>query len=215
MPISTDIEHHTEAGQLNRPPLFPVTVEMRNPGLSIEVQADGRVVSHCTNRPSVIIAHHAPTRPGFSEFMEFWGRTFALRGKRSLALNQLVVDLAAGRIEPDFDCPHLFIDKSREEELLSGDIIFPVLEVTADGAVREYNPDEHFLNEAYALANNPRVKVFANIGEDMDGNDVVTGMRVGTTKVPGAYPVFDRFTPKSAAADVESASNIGSGGVHG
>lgn len=194
---------------------FPMSVALRNPNLSVEVQADGRILAHCASRPSVVIAHHAPTRPGFSEFMSFWGQTFALRGKRSLALTQLVTDLAAGRIEPDFDCPYLFIDKFREEELLSGDAIFPVLEVTVDGAVREYNPDEHFLNEAYALASNPRVKLFAHIDEDMDGNDVVTGLRVGTTTVPGAFPVFDRFTPKSAAADIESAANIGSGGVHG
>lgn len=193
---------------------FPMTVALRNPNLTVEVQADGRIVAHCASRPSVVIAHHSPTRPGFSEFMSFWGRTFALRGKRSLALTQLVTDLAAGRIEQDFDCPHLFIDKAREETLLSGDAIFPVLEVTVDGLVREYNPDEHFLNEAFALASNPRVKLFAHI-EDIDGNDEVTGMRIGIPVTPGERPEFNRFSPKASAADIESAAGIGSGGVHG
>jgi hypothetical protein len=114
------------------------------------------------------------------------------------------MDLAAGRVEQDPDCPHLFFDKFREDTLSDGSVIYPLLEVTDSALVGPYNPDPYYLNEAYVLARNPRVKLYALI-EDCDGHDVVTGAYVGVPNLPGEKPVFNWVSRSVTAAAIEEA----------
>lgn len=186
---------------------FPVVVGLRNPNVRVQVMEDGRVLALCSNRESsMVIARCEPSKPGFDAFLSFWALTFPAHSKTSLALTQLVMDLAAGRIEQDPDCPHLFFDKCRADTLRDGSLIYPLLEVTGAGLVREYNPDTYYLNESYALANNTGVKFFPLI-EDFEGNDVMNGMLVGVSLVPGERPSFDAVSREVTAAALESAIN--------
>lgn len=186
---------------------FPVIVELRNPNLSVEIQENGRVLAHCASRPSVVIAHHQPSSPGFEAFMTFWGIRFNHNSKRSLALTQLVMDLAAGRIEQDRECPYLFIDKYRKERLEGGELVYPMLEVTCDAGVRAYNPGDYLITEAYALAADPQIKLFPCI-EDVEGNDIIVGMWAGVTDVSGERPVFGRVARELTAKAIAIAAGV-------
>lgn len=141
----------------------PVIAKIRNPNVFVEIHSTGSVLARCAGKQTVQIAACDPASPVFEAFMRFWQGTFASFSQSSLGLTQLVMDLAAGRIGQDSDCPYLFIDTLRPKKLLSGDTILPVLEVTVNGGVRDYNPDTVFLSEAFALSTDLRIKVFPHI----------------------------------------------------
>lgn len=189
-------------------PDFPVIAELRNPNIKVKVMADGRVIAVCAGRDShSMIAQHEPDTPGFGAYMSFWARTFKSHSRRSLALTQLVVDLGAGRVEQDPFCPTLFFDKYNEEKLSDGSVIYPLLEVTSGATIKAYNPDTIYLNEGYVLARNPKIKFHALI-EDCDGNDLVTGVRVGITVIPGERPVFKAASSVVSADAMERAVSV-------
>ena len=67
---------------------------------------------------------------------------------------------------------------------------FGLLKADHYGNLSDYNPDDHYVNRGYGLAEDPRVKFYTVI-EDFDGNDFPVGYAVGVSRVPGTVPEFD------------------------
>ena len=184
----------------------PVIAKLRNPNVYVEVQSTGLVLARCAGKKGVEIAACAAESPVFVSFMSFWQGTFASFSQSSLGLTQLVMDLAAGRVRQDADCPALFHDLIHPRYLEDDGCLYPLIEVLPNGLVRAYNPDT-YLNEACVLAANPRMKCYPHI-EDCDGHDFVTGIAVGIHYLPGEPPVFDKLAHAWRVDAIESAAGI-------
>lgn len=170
---------------------FPVNAKLRDGKTNIRIdKCAGSVYITCgaTPRPSAILARHDPSSPSYRTFLEFWGCVFAELSNQSLAFNQLVTEMKYGRIRQDKDCPYLFMDMMQAHPEIEG--AFVLLKADHYGNLSEYNPDGHYVNRGYGLAEDPRTKFYTVI-EDFDGNDLPVGYAVGVSRVPGAFPEFN------------------------
>ncbi|WP_372997694.1 hypothetical protein [Marinobacter sp.] len=170
---------------------FPVNAKLRDGKTNIRVdKCAGSVYITCgdTPRPSAILARHDPYSPSYRTFLEFWGCVFAELSDQSLAFNQLVTELKYGRIRQDKDCPYLFMDMMQPHPEIDG--AFALLKADNYGNLSEYNPDDHYVNRGYGLAEDPRVKFYTVI-DDFDGHDFPVGYAVSVSRVPGRVPEFD------------------------
>lgn len=169
---------------------FPVRARLRNPKHTLVIEADGKVsVEKKEGGSCLVVQHPDPSSVTFRPFLEFWAVVFADENPRSLAFNQLVRDLIAGRVQQDIDCPYLFIDIEGADP--TKDWAYPVLKADLwNGSIVNYNPDPHFVNQAYALAENTRVKFYNVISECEDGNAFNNGYSVSVTNEAGKFPEF-------------------------
>ena len=184
----------------------PVIAKLRNPNVCVEIDSTGSVIARCAGKQAVQIAACDPASSVFEAFMRFWQGTFASFSQSSLGLTQLVMDLAAGRMRQDADCPALFHDLTCPRYLEDEGCLYPLIEVLTNGLVRAYNPDT-YVNEACVLAANPRIKCYPYI-EDCDGHDFVTGMAVGIHYLPGERPVFDKLARAWRVDAIAAAAGI-------
>jgi len=191
---------------------FPVKVSLRDGQTIITVDKDwGLVTASVGDTPATVIAKHSPTSGAFREFLEFWGCVFADEVKTSLAFNQLIQELLAGRMRQDTDCPYLFLDMTQDHGDIEG--ARPLLEARKyGGTIEAFNPDDHYCNQAFALEEDPRVKFYCII-EDFEGNDYPVGYAAGVTAVGGQKPTFNMNSEtfsSTKAGIIEVANAIGS-----
>lgn len=191
----------------------PRIAHLRNPNVRVEIASCGTVTALGMRRPRCRLAQCSPDSPVFEAFMRFWGGIFSANSTSSLGLTQLIMDMAAGRIRQDSECPFLFHDLSRPLQMDGGARVFPVLEVTLFGIVRAYNPDPCFMNEAVVMEDDPQIMAYPNI-EDFEGHDIVNGMVYGVRRTPGERPEFDKRSqpwtpdaPEIAAGLIKASAN--------
>lgn len=172
---------------------FPVRVQLRDKGTSLVVREDGKVFCGPHLTENKLVAQCSPDSPAFRPFMFFWAVVFR-ENSLSLANNQMVKDLISGDMEQDRDCPDMFIDKRNAYPMDSNpDTPFRcmVLKADHDGNITPYNPDSHYVNTCWALADNTRIK-FHVVIEDHYGHDLPVGWSVGITTQAGSPPKFNR-----------------------
>jgi len=169
------------------PTIFPKHHKLRDNKTVVTVHKEGKVTAKCGDEPEVVIAEMTNDAPAFLIFMDFWTSVFSEEYFSSLAFNQLVVELMAGRLAQDPYNPFLFLDMTRPHGSIKN--AFPLIEASRDMTMQDWNPDDFYANHAWALADNPRVKFYLII-RDFEGNDMPQGYAVGVTDIPGEKPEF-------------------------
>jgi hypothetical protein len=170
---------------------FPVQAYLRDEKTIITVDKDTGSVTAKTvgsDTSGTTIASHNTSLPSYRAFLEFWGVVFGSLSKTSIAFNQLVAELKAGRLRQDEDCPYLFMDMTQPHGGIEG--AFALLKADHLGELSDYNPDPHYVNQAFGLAEDNRIKFYTVI-EDFEGNDFPVGYAVGVSRVPGQVPEFN------------------------
>jgi len=169
---------------------FPVSVTLRDGQTTVTVHKDrGIVTAAVRGHHTSVVAHHSTASRSYRTFLEFWGVVFADEAKTSLAFNQLIPDLLAGRIQQDIDCPYLFLDMTNDHGDIEG--ARPLLKANKyGGTIEAFNPDDFYANQGFALEEDPRVKFYCVI-EDCEGNDFPVGYAAGVTQVAGQEPEFN------------------------
>lgn len=167
---------------------YPQTRTLRDQETKVTVHKEGRVIAQRGSGPEVVIAEMADDAPAFLVFMDFWGSVFVDDSCSSLAFDQLVVELMAGRLVQNPYNPFLFMDKTRPHRNIEN--AFPLIEASRDMTMKDWNPDRYCANQVWALADSPRV-FFYSFVEDLDGIDICLGYAVGVTQIPGDKPDFN------------------------
>lgn len=185
---------------------FPVTVPLRDGRTKIVVNKSMGLVTATIGDQVSPIAEHNTSAPSYRSFLEFWGVVFAQQCETSLAFNQLIQELLAGRLKQDDDCPYLFMDTTQKHGDVEG--AHPVLLAQSNGNLLPFNPDDYYMNQAFALADDPRVKFYVVI-EDFEGNDFAVGYSTGVSMNPGELPEFREDALSQDKAGIMEAARKG------